>query len=73
MVQQHRYGAVVLISCRAVAGGPSDDEPARAVRPNNSQAWERNVLLGRAELEFCPRSLRIMPALAAPDVNAGVA
>jgi len=73
MVQQRQCGAVVLISCRAVANGPRAEEPAGAVRPTDAQASERNVLLGRADLEVCPASQRTAVALAAPDFTGDVA
>jgi hypothetical protein len=69
MIQQRHYDAVVLSSCRAVHGGPRAYQPAGAARLSTAQAAERNVLLGRAELEVCPSSQRTTAILAIPDVK----
>ncbi len=73
MVQQCHYGAVLLSICRLAAGGRRDDQPATAAQPNNAQASQRNILLGRAELEVCPGPQRTTAALAAPDVTGDAA
>ena len=74
MVQQRHYDAVVLSSCRAVAGSPHAHQPTGAARLSTAQAAEqRNVLLGRAELELCPGSQRTTALLAVPDVKEDVA
>jgi hypothetical protein len=73
MVQQRHYDAVVLSSCRAVDGSPRAHQPTGAARLSTAQAAERNVLLGRAELELCPGSQRTTALLAVPDVKEDVA
>lgn len=73
MVEQRHYGAVELISCRAVQTGPRDDQSVGAARRSTAQATDRNVLFGRAELEVCPSSQRTAATLAAPDVTGDVA
>jgi hypothetical protein len=56
MAKGRQYGAVVLRSCRAVAGGADYDQRAGTVPPSVAQAAERNVLLSRADLEVCASS-----------------
>jgi hypothetical protein len=73
MAEQRRYRAVVLSNCRAVQGDRCDDQSGAAGRRNGTQATERNVLLGRAELEVCPSAQPTAAALAAPDVTEDMA
>ena len=73
MIERRHKEAVVLSSCRVVAARPADDQSAGVAGPSAAQATERNVLLGRAELEVCPSSQPTTAAVFAPDVTGNVA